>query len=125
MERQIRIKAGSVAALAELDDTRAADVIWQALPLTSSAHTWGDEVYFSIPVDTELEKGQEVVNSGDLGYWPPGKAFCIFFGLTPASRGNEIRPASAVEVFGRLTDEPGVFSSVKDGGKIVVERVLS
>ena len=123
MERQIQIKAGSVAALAELDDTRAADAIWQALPLTSSAHTWGDEIYFSIPVDTDLEKGQEVVNSGDLGYWPPGKAFCIFFGLTPASRGNEIRPASAVEVFGRLTDEPGVFSSVKDGEKIVVEKV--
>ena len=123
MERQIRIKASSVAALAELDDTRAADAIWQALPLTSSAHTWGDEIYFSIPVDTDLEKGQEVVNSGDLGYWPPGKAFCIFFGLTPASRGNEIRPASAVEVFGRLTDEPGVFSSVKDGEKIVVEKV--
>jgi len=123
MKRQIRIKAGSVAALAELDDTKAADAIWQALPLTSSAATWGDEVYFSIPVDTELEKGQEVVNSGDLGYWPPGKAFCIFFGLTPASRGNEIRPASAVEVFGRLTDEPKVFSSVKDGEKIVVEKV--
>ena len=123
MERQIQIKASSVAALAELDDTRAADAIWQALPLTSSAHTWGDEIYFSIPVDIDLEKGQEVVNSGDLGYWPPGKAFCIFFGLTPASRGNEIRPASAVEVFGRLTDEPGVFSSVKDGEKIVVEKV--
>ena len=123
MERQIQIKASSVAALAELDDTRAADAIWQALPLTSSAHTWGDEIYFSIPVDIDLEKGQEVVSAGDLGYWPPGKAFCIFFGLTPASRGNEIRPASAVEVFGRLTDEPGVFSSVKDGEKIVVERV--
>jgi len=123
MKRQIQIKAGSVAALAELDDTRAADAIWQALPLTSSAHTWGDEIYFSIPVDIDLEKGQEVVNPGDLGYWPPGKAFCIFFGLTPASRGNEIRPASAVEVFGRLTDEPGLFSSVKDGEKIVVERV--
>ncbi len=123
MERQIRIKAGSVAALAELDDTRAADAIWQALPLTGSAHTWGDEIYFSIPVDIDLEKGQEVVNSGDLGYWPPGKAFCIFFGLTPASRGNEIRPASAVEVFGRLANEPGVFSNVKDGEKIVVEKV--
>jgi len=123
MERQIRIKAGAVAALAELDDTRAANTIWQALPLTGSAHTWGDEIYFSIPVDIDLEKGQEVVNSGDLGYWPPGKAFCIFFGLTPASRGNEIRPASAVEVFGRLTDEPGLFSNVKDGEKIVVEKV--
>jgi len=123
MERQIRIKAGSVAALAELDDTRAADAIWQALPLTSRANTWGDEIYFSIPVNIDLENGQEVVNPGDLGYWPPGKAFCIFFGLTPASKGNEIRPASAVEIFGRLTDEPGVFSSVKDGEKIVVERV--
>ena len=71
----------------------------------------------------DLENGQEVVNSGDLGYWPPGSAFCIFFGPTPASHGDEIRAASAVNVFGRLLDNPKMFEGVKQGDSIVVERV--
>ena len=123
MKRQIRIKAGSVVALAELYNTQAADAIWQALPLSSNIHTWGEEIYFSIPVKMELEAGQEVVNSGDLGYWPPGSAFCIFFGPTPMSRGGEIRAASPVDVFGSLVDDPKVFREVKNGEKIVVERI--
>lgn len=123
MERQIRIKAGSVIALAELYNTKTADAIWQALPLSGNIHTWGEEIYFSIPVKMELEAGQEVVNSGDLGYWPPGGAFCIFFGPTPMSRGSEIRAASPVDVFGSLVDDPKVFREVKDGEKVVVERV--
>ena len=123
MERQIRIKAGSVIALAELYNTKTADAIWQALPLDGNIHTWGEEIYFSIPVKIELEAGQEVVNSGGLGYWPPGSAFCIFFGPTPMSRGSEIRAASPVDVFGSLVDDPKVFREVKDGEKVVVERV--
>jgi hypothetical protein len=123
MERQIRIKAGSVIALAELYNTKTADAIWQALPLDGNIHTWGEEIYFSIPLKLELEAGQEVVNSGDLGYWPPGSAFCIFFGPTPMSRGSEIRAASPVDVFGSLVDDPKVFREVKDGEKVVVERV--
>ncbi len=123
MERQIRIKAGSVIALAELYETKTADAIWQALPLDDNIHTWGEEIYFSIPLKLELEAGKEVVNSGDLGYWPPGSAFCIFFGPTPMSRGGEIRAASPVDVFGSLVDDPKVFREVKDGEKVVVERV--
>jgi len=123
MERQIRIKAGSVIALAELYNTKTADAIWQALPLDGNIHTWGEEIYFSIPVKIELEAGQEVVDPGDLGYWPPGSAFCIFFGPTPMSRGSEIRAASPVNVFGSLVDDPKVFRKVKDGEKVVVERV--
>ena len=123
MKRQIRIKAGSVIALAELYNTKTADAIWQALPLSGNIRTWGEEIYFSIPVKMELEAGQEVVNSGDLGYWPPGSAFCIFFGPTPMSRGDEIRAASPVDVFGSLVEDPKVFREVKDGEKIVVERI--
>jgi len=123
MERQIRIKAGSVIALAELYNTKTADAIWQALPLDGNIHTWGEEIYFSIPLKLELEAGQEVVSSGDLGYWPPGSAFCIFFGPTPMSRGGEIRAASPVDVFGSLVDDPKVFRKVKDGEKVVVERM--
>jgi len=123
MKRQIRIKAGSVVALAELYHTEAANAIWQALPLSSNIHTWGEEIYFSIPVKMELQAGQEVVNSGHLGYWPPGSAFCIFFGPTPMSQGDEIRAASPVDVFGSLVDDPKVFRGVKDGEGIVVERI--
>lgn len=122
MKRKIRIKAGPVIAMAELHDTKTADAIWQALPLESKAHTWGEEIYFPIPVKMGLEEGQQVVNAGDLGYWPPGSAFCIFFGPTPASREAEIRAASPVDVFGSLVDDPKVFGKVKDGERIVVER---
>ena len=123
MKRQIRIKAGQVVALAELYETKTADAIWQALPLDGNIHTWGEEIYFSIPLKLELEAGQEVVDSGHLGYWPPGSAFCIFFGPTPMSRGSEIRAASPVDVFGSLVGDPKVFRKVKDGGNIVVERL--
>lgn len=123
MKRQVRIKVGQVVALAEFYETKTADAIWQALPLESNMHTWGEEIYFSILLKMELEAGQEVVELGNLGYWPPGNAFCIFFGPTPVSRPGEIRAASAVDVFGSLVDDPKVFRKVKDGGNIVVERL--
>ena len=122
MERQIKIKAGSVIVVAELYNTKTAEVIWQALPFSSKVNTWGDEIYFRIPVKIELEAGQEIVNFGDLGYWPPGSAFCIFFGPTPVSSQGEIRAASAVDIFGSLVDDAKVFKDVKDGERIVVER---
>jgi len=121
--RQIRIRAADVEALAELNETRTAKVIWEALPLSAAANTWGDEIYFPIPVKLEAEDAQAVVALGDLGYWPPGNAFCIFFGPTPVSSGDEIRPASAVNVFGRLVGDPTVFKSVPDGATVTIERV--
>jgi hypothetical protein len=123
MAREIRIRAGKVEATAELSDTETADAIWDALPITGRANTWGDEIYFSIPLRLKAEDPKEVVELGDLGYWPPGAAFCIFFGPTPASRGNEIRPASPVNVFGRIEQDPKLFKSVKDGEQVAVERV--
>jgi len=122
MERQIQVKVGSITVMATLFDTKNAGAIWQALPFKATVNTWGDEIYFSIPLKMELEAGQEIVEFGDLGYWPPGSAFCIFFGLTPMSNQDEIRAASAVDIFGRLEDDPTVFRNVKDGEEIVVER---
>ena len=122
MKRQIRIIAGKVAAKAELNDTRTAEAIWKALPLKSRVETWGDEVYFEIPLHLELEDGKELVSASDLGYWPNGNCFCIFFGPTPMSKGNEIRPASAVNVFGKVTGDAKVFKKVKDGETVVVEQ---
>ena len=123
--RRVTISAGSVQATAVLNDTATAQAIWEALPITARASTWGDEIYFPIPVYLEEEDAQEVVEKGDLGYWPPGHAFCIFFGLTPMSQGNEIRPASPVNVFGRIEGDPTVFRAVRDGEKVRIERESS
>lgn len=122
MDRAIRITAGSVAADAMLNESRTATKIWDALPIEAGAATWGDEVYFDIGVDATAENGREVVELGDLGYWPPGRAFCIFFGRTPASRGDEIRPASAVTVVGRVRGDPTVFKKVRAGTTVRLER---
>jgi hypothetical protein len=123
MSQRIRISAGPVSADAVLNDTKTAQAIADALPITAPANTWGDEIYFGIPVITDLEDGQEVVQLGELGYWPPGHAFCIFFGRTPASRGDEIRPASAVTVIGKVEGDPAVFKQVRSGTPVVIEAV--
>jgi len=123
MSISIRIEAGPVRAKATLNDTNTASAVANALPIEASANTWGDEIYFGIPVNAGLEQGQEVVVLGDLGYWPPGNAFCIFFGPTPASRGDEIRPASAVTVIGRVEGDATVFKQVQSGATISIEEV--
>merc|ERR1711964_20706 len=112
-QKRIRITAQAVVMDSELNDSQTAAQIWDALPITASGSTWGDEIYFSIPVDAELENGKEVVEVGDLGYWPPGTAFCIFFGPTPMSQGDEIRPASAVNVVGKLIGDATAFKKVR------------
>ena len=122
MKRQIIINAGSVKAKAEIDDSKTADGIWKALPIKGTANLWGDEIYFEIPVELKLENSKEIVSSGDLGYWPSGSCFCIFFGPTPMSKGNEIRPASAVNVFGKVIGDAKIFKQVKEGESIVIER---
>jgi uncharacterized protein len=122
MSYRILIKAGAVTAEGVLNDTPTAKAIWDALPLTGKANTWGDEIYFAIPVKQDLEPtAQEIVDLGDLGYWPSGRAFCIFFGPTPASTGNEIRPASAVNMIGRVEGDPTVFKQVKDGARVQID----
>ncbi|MFW6150543.1 MAG: cyclophilin-like fold protein [Chloroflexota bacterium] len=123
MARRIAIKAGDVSAEAELNDSRTADEIWKLLPIEGSANTWGEEIYFSIGVELEPENAQAVVSVGDLGYWPPGTGFCIFFGRTPMSQDNEPRPASPVNVFGKIDGDPKVFSRVASGAKVSVQAV--
>ncbi len=121
--RKIRITAANVTCEATLSGSRTASAIWDALPIEGRGSTWGDEIYFSIPVTCAPESPREVVEMGDLGYWPPGSAFCIFFGPTPASHGSEIRPASPVNVFGRVDGDPAVFKAVRTSSKVRVERV--
>ena len=121
VERRIRISAGPVIIEGRLNETETARAVWDAMPITASANTWGDEIYFSIPVTLEQERGQDLVEMGDLGYWPPGRGFCIFFGPTPLSGGDEIRPASAVTVIGKLEGDATVLNQVKAGSSVVVE----
>ena len=116
--KKIVIKVEDLTVGADLNESKTAQKIWGALPISGSVNTWGDEIYFSIPVNLPLEDAKEVVSEGDLGYWPPGNAFCIFFGLTPASQGNEIRPASPVNLFGKVIGDVKVFKKVNSGAKI-------
>jgi hypothetical protein len=123
MPRTITITAGSVRATAELNDTAAGTAIAAKLPITAKAETWGDEIYFGLPFSAPSDKPQETVALGDLGYWPPGKAFCIFFGPTPMSQGDEIRPASPVTVVGRITGDARAFKKVRAGTGVTIEAV--
>ncbi len=123
MERKIRIITGELKAEAELNDSKTAQLIWEGLPIESNNNLWGEEIYFNIPVKAGQEKGaREVVSAGELGYWPQGHAFCIFFGPTPASQGDEIRAASAVNIIGRVLSDPKIFRKAKDGAKITIEK---
>lgn len=121
--KQIRITAEPVVMEAELNQSVTAQRIWNALPIEAPGNIWGDEIYFSIPVEAETDDAQEVVELGELAYWPPGTAFCIFFGPTPMSRGAEIRPASPVNVVGRLIGDPEMFKQVSDGTVVTIDRI--
>jgi hypothetical protein len=107
-----------------LDDSPTARALADALPIEGRARLWGEEIYF--PVDrvvAELDDTAAVaVNVGDLGYWPTGRALCIFFGLTPSSVPGEIRPASAVNLVGKVTDDPGCLKIVKEGAPVRFEK---
>lgn len=123
MAGRIIILIDSLRVEAELNDSPTADLILKSLPIEGSASTWGDEIYFTIPVKADLEQAaREDMEKGELGYWPPGDAFCIFFGPTPASKGEEIRAASPVNPIGKVTGDPEVFKSVGSGTKVRIEK---
>ena len=123
-DRRIRITAGAVTAGATLNTSPTAMRIWEALPIEAKGETWGDEIYFGIPITAEVAKdAKEVVDPGDLSDWPPGSALCIFFGPTPSSRTpNEIRPYSAVNVVGKVSGNPTMFKQVRSGARVLLER---
>ncbi len=121
--KPITITVGAIAVDAELDDTPCAERIWEALPIRADACTWGDEVYFEIPVAAELDDDARAdMAVGELGYWPPGRAFCIFFGPTPASDCSGLpRAASPVNVIGRAVVDATVLRESQDGDSVVIE----
>ena len=123
-DRQIQISTGNLTLTATLNDLETANQLWESLPITGSVQIWGDEIYFSIPVNVEEElDSQETVRTGAVAYWPPGSALCLFWGPTPVSAPGEIRPASAVNVVGIIDNDPTLLAQVPAGSEIVVEKV--
>lgn len=119
---KIAIDIGGRQFAAQLNDSETAARVAAALPIDGRVSTWGEEIYFSIPVDAGEERAVETVDPGDIGYWPPGKAFCIFFGPTPMSSGGEIRPYSAVNLIGKLLADLEPLRGIQDGEKVLVRK---
>jgi len=119
----ITLSAGNVSLTAELNDSPTAQQIWQALPIEGKANRWGDEIYFEIPVKAGQEPdAREQVEVGELGYWPVGHAFCIFFGPTPVSTDEHPRAYSPVNILGRVIGDATRFRAVKVGMRVQIIR---
>lgn len=121
--RRIRIRAGEVALSARLNASKTAEAIWQALPLEGEASLWGHEIYFAVPVLLdEAGDARQEMQVGELGYWPAGHAFCIFFGPTPVSDGPLPRAYSNVNPFGMIDGEAAALKAVCEGDGVRIER---
>lgn len=123
MSKKIRITTGKVETVAILNNTATAAAIWENLPIEGEVKLWGDEIYFSTSLSLPQENPRETVRKGDIAYWAPEQALCIFFGPTPVSQPGEIRPNSSVDVIGQLMGEADICQSVQEGDKIVIERL--
>ena len=118
---RIRFDFGTLTLDAELLDTPTAKAIAAALPISSSALTWGDEVYFDVPVEVKREgNARAVVTPGEIAYWPEGPAIALGFGRTPISQGDETRLASPCNVFARALGDVKTLGKVKAGTKVEV-----
>ncbi len=123
MAYEITISAGNVSLAAELNNTQTARRIWNALPIEGAANTWGEEIYFEIPLKRDAEPNARAdVEVGELAYWPAGRAFCIFFGPTPSSIDEKPRAYSPVTIIGRVLGDAKQFKSVEDGDSVKIER---
>ena len=123
-DRQIQISTGNLTLAATLNELETANQLWESLPITGRVQIWGDEIYFSIPLNVEEELGsQETVQAGTVAYWPPGSALCLFWGPTPISAPGEIRPASAVNVVGILDNDANLLAEVPSQAEIIIEKI--
>ncbi|BCV21830.1 hypothetical protein hamaS1_18990 [Moorella sp. Hama-1] len=120
---QITINFNNVTVSAELNDSAAARRIQAALPFSSRVNTWGNEIYFPIPVKAELEQeATDVVEVGDIAYWPPGHSLCLFFGPTPVSHDQEPRAASPVNKVGRISSDINILKDISDGARVEIKK---
>jgi hypothetical protein len=119
--KKITIKVNNIQVVAELFDTATGNAIAEKIPLSSKINTWGKEIYFSIPVTCDLEKSsRSTLKIGDLGYYPPMQAFCIFYGPTPMSSDGKPQAADNVNVFGRIIGSAEALSNAKTGETVFV-----
>ena len=116
----IKIEFNEISIEAELNDSKTANNIKKILPISNTVNVWGDEIYFQIDVNDDENNAKEIVELGDVGFWPPGNAFCLFFGLTPLSQKDEIKPASPINVVGKLKGNLDSLKSIKIGEKVKV-----
>jgi hypothetical protein len=122
--RKIRITAGDVTLDAELNHSPTSLLIWDILPVTGRANIWGEEIYFEIPVDSSQEPdARQDMEIGELGYWPAGRAFCIFFGPTPVSTTGKPRAYSPVNVLGKVLGDATKFKSILNGENVTISKV--
>ena len=122
--KKLRIKVGDIIIDAELFPTPTADAILEQLPFFSDANTWGDEVYFSVPVSAEKEEdARDIIEPGELAFWVEGQCIAIGFGPTPISQGDEIRLAAATNIWGRSLTDVRLLSQAKDGDPVIVEHL--
>jgi hypothetical protein len=123
MSQTIVIHAGELRLRAQLYENETAQAILDALPIEGRANRWGDEVYFSIPLQLELAfDARDLMQVGELAFWPPGNAFCVFWGATPASEGSEPRAASKVNPFGKIEGDARALGTVRSGERVSVIR---
>lgn len=121
---QIRISWPAGHTTATIGETPTSKALAGVLPITSTARTWGEEVYFDTPVSTALEAdARQVVEPGTVAFWTEGDALALPYGSTPISRGDECRLASPCNVLGRLDADPRVLATVRDGDPVRVELV--
>jgi len=116
----IKIEFNEISIEAELNDSKTANNIKKILPISNTVNIWGDEIYFQIDVNDDENNAKEIVELGDIGFWPPGNAFCLFFGLTPLSQKDEIKPASPINVVGKLKGNLDSLKSIKIGENVKV-----
>lgn len=122
--RKARITAGAASLDVILKDTPTADAIWDALPISSIASTWGEEVYFAVPVSQPREAdARDLLEMGEIAFWPDGDAIAIVFGRTPISGPGEMRLASASNIWAEADGDPTVMYPVRGGDSVRVERV--
>ena len=122
--KKLKMTIGGVEITVELFDTPTAGAIHQALPFSSVARTWGQEVYFDTPVRTEPEAdARDIVEAGEMAFWLAGSAIAIGFGPTPVSQGDEIRLASPCNIWGRAVEDVRGLLHIRNGASITVEAI--
>ena len=120
----ISIRFDNLTVKATLNDGPTASEIWSQLPIEARTNTWGDEIFFEIPVNIPQEPGaREQVEIGELGYWPVGRAFCIFFRPTPVSKDEKPRAYSPVNIIGKVLGDFSQLSSIQDGQRVRIARM--